>query len=285
MSETQGGSHPETARRIVFEVVALWLAVNLLISIVSFVRNTGALDGLLGVIGLPGDIILIIAPLAFMYGPVLLCRWRGVDPWNYPMALPRLRDWAIWRSALFWNFVLIGGISLPFVAGYHLWHTWVPDQVVAWVPGWLEAELPRGWERALPGVGRFEGFVGSWDEVVFWVAVIVGHHLIFVAIPEEFFYRGYIQTRLDEAFSAERSIAGAKLGWGIVLASLLFAFGHSIVIFQPWWQVFIFFPGMVFGWLRARTGDAMAGAFFHAACNVGVMLLEIHYGLQPIAQW
>ena len=69
---------------------------------------------------------------------------------------------------------------------------------------------------------------------------------------------------------------GVRPGW--LLTCVLFAFGHSIVIFQ-WWHFAIFFPALVFGWMRARTGGVIAGALFHAWCNVTVNVLDALYGV------
>jgi membrane protease YdiL (CAAX protease family) len=102
--------------------------------------------------------------------------------------------------------------------------------------------------------------------------------VFFVAIPEEFFYRGYMQSRLDELWTPKWRVLGADLGPGWLLTCLVFAFGHSVVVFQ-WWHFAIFFPALIFGWLRARTNGVIAGALFHAACNVTVNILDSLYGV------
>ena len=66
----------------------------------------------------------------------------------------------------------------------------------------------------------------------------------------------------------------------VLWTCLLFAFGHSLVIFQ-WWHVFIIIPSLAFGWLRERTDGIVAGAFFHAWCNVAVTTLDTLYGIVP----
>ena len=75
-------------------------------------------------------------------------------------------------------------------------------------------------------------------------------------------------------------VLGTPVGWGLVLTSLLFAFGHSLVLLQ-WWHPFIFFPSLVFGWMRSRTGGPLAGALFHAWANVTVSTLDTLYGVIP----
>jgi hypothetical protein len=109
---------------------------------------------------------------------------------------------------------------------------------------------------------------------------IIGYHLFMAAIPEEFFYRGYIQTRLDEVFPTRWRIFGTDLGWGWLITCVLFAFGHSVVLFQ-WWHFAIFIPSLAFGWMRARTGGVIAGALFHAWCNIIVTTLDTLYGIVP----
>ena len=107
---------------------------------------------------------------------------------------------------------------------------------------------------------------------------LVAYQVFFVAIPEEFFYRGYLQTRLNEVHPRNWVVAGTSLGVGAILANLLFAFGHSIVQVQ-WWHFATFFPGLVFAWMRSRSGRVVPGALFHAFCNVSVMSLDSLYGV------
>jgi membrane protease YdiL (CAAX protease family) len=108
--------------------------------------------------------------------------------------------------------------------------------------------------------------------------VLIAYHLFFVAIPEEFFYRGYVQTRLNELLPRRFLIAGVPFGHGLWIAALFFAFGHSLVEFQ-WWHFATFFPGLLFGLLRERSGGVITGAFLHAACNVIVHMQDALYGV------
>ena len=34
-----------------------------------------------------------------------------------------------------------------------------------------------------------------------------------------------------------------------------------------------FFPGLVFGWMRARSGSILPGVLFHALCNLYIETL------------
>lgn len=102
--------------------------------------------------------------------------------------------------------------------------------------------------------------------------------LLLVALPEEAFYRGYLQTRLDEAFSAKVRVAGATLGPGVLVASAIFALGHFVTIPLPA-RLAVFFPSLAFGWLRARTRGIGAPLGFHALCNIFSELLGRAYGV------
>lgn len=141
--------------------------------------------------------------------------------------------------------VLIGLVFFPpFWAGYVLW--WQPRAAFL-LPSW-------------------PGFV---DEAL-------GQWLV-IALPEEAFYRGYLQTALDEAWPRRIRVLGADLGPSVVVASALFAVGHVATEIHPS-RLSVFFPALVFGWLRARTGGIGAGVAFHALCNLFASFLARSYG-------
>lgn len=102
--------------------------------------------------------------------------------------------------------------------------------------------------------------------------------LVIIALPEEAFYRGYLQSRLDDVFTRRVRIAGAEVGLGLIVSSLVFALGHLATIHDPT-RLAVFFPALLFGWLRARTGGVGAGIVFHALCNVFSEMLGRAYGV------
>ncbi|MCA9587283.1 MAG: CPBP family intramembrane metalloprotease [Myxococcales bacterium] len=96
--------------------------------------------------------------------------------------------------------------------------------------------------------------------------------LVIIALPEEAFYRGYLQSRLDAVFPKKINVLGARVGVSLLVTSALFAAGHFATIREPS-RLAVFFPSLLFGWLRARTGGIGAGVTYHASCNVFSELL------------
>jgi CAAX protease family protein len=91
--------------------------------------------------------------------------------------------------------------------------------------------------------------------------------LLGIAMPEEMFYRGYAQSALDHAFKWRFQLFGATLGAGVLVSSAVFALGHFATSENPA-RLSVFFPSLVFGWLRGRTGGIGAAVLFHALCNI-----------------
>lgn len=192
------------------------------------------------------ELVLAAVPILFMYAPVVVCRLRGVDSWSYPLHIPAFSDREAWWTAVRFAGTAVAVIIVPWLGLYHGWQTLLGRQFEGTPP-------PDVW-------------------------MLLAYHVFFVAIPEEFFYRGYMQTRLDELWAPRWRVFGADLGPGFLLTTVLFAFGHSLVVFQ-WWHFAIIFPALVFGWMRARTNGVLAGALFHAWCNVTVNILDSLYGV------
>ncbi len=96
--------------------------------------------------------------------------------------------------------------------------------------------------------------------------------LFVVAVPEEFFYRGYLQPRLRDAWPGGVTFLGARLGPAFWLTALLFALGH-LAIFEVW-RLAVFFPALLFGWMRERSGSVVGGALLHASSNLLMQVLD-----------
>jgi membrane protease YdiL (CAAX protease family) len=108
----------------------------------------------------------------------------------------------------------------------------------------------------------------------FLTAVAV--QLLVVALPEELFYRGWMQTSWARTAPGRGvRVLGAELGVGFLRTQLLFAAGHLVVL-QPW-RLATFLPGLWFGWLRERTGGLTAPVVAHALSNLFIKVLEASF--------
>ncbi len=128
-----------------------------------------------------------------------------------------------------------------------------------------------GWRTFWHAKGSFGLHVQAWETL----NEIFGQ-LVIIALPEEAFYRGYLQSRLDEALPQRIRVFGASVGPALIISSVIFALGHFATIREPA-RLAVFFPSLAFGWLRARTGGIGAGVVFHASCNVFSELLGRGY--------
>lgn len=123
----------------------------------------------------------------------------------------------------------------PFIVGFHLWHA--PTHPFVW-------HVPLG--------------LGSQ----------IMAQLLLVALPEEAFFRGYVQTRLSQAYPQRVQLLGVSINpqaW--LLQATLFALMHLTM--TPWAQrLAVFFPGLLFGWVRVWRGGVGACIVLHAGCNL-----------------
>lgn len=247
---------PVDRRAVWVEVIALYLGTAAVIRAIKALVDGGVL----------GDDWLVLVALVFLYAPAVATRWRG---WSAPEEVLHPEPFgAAVREALRWLLRLILWIYPVFLIGYHVLQTWGFH--------WFTTEilhLRHPYPRFEP---RHALHGGAW--VTLGLQVV--YQIICVGWAEEYFYRGWMQTRLDTVFRADRfSVLGARFGWSLPVTALLFTAGHSLVTWQ-WWQPAIVFPALMFGWLRARTGTILAGAAFHAFANSVMIVLDHVYGLQ-----
>jgi hypothetical protein len=82
--------------------------------------------------------------------------------------------------------------------------------------------------------------------------------LLGVSLPEEFFFRGFLQDSTGRNFRA------------VLLVSLLFAVAHvpKVLFFGDWMSLLTFFPSLVMGWLYMKTNNILPGAIFHLLANL-----------------
>lgn len=181
----------------------------------------------------------IAVALLLIYVPVghAMLRREGIDYFD--------RSWKAFGHSLKW-FLLVTIIVMPaFLIANQFWQEWVSKQVF----------MPR----MLPHL---------------WLTVV--DQLFLVAIPEEIFFRGWLQSRLKPRAGKQWNILGVPLGGYWILTALIFAVAHSIIFYQ-WWHFSIFFPALLFGWLREKTGSITAPSLFHCLSNLAAYWIGVSY--------
>lgn len=192
----------------------------------------------------------LVATAGFLYLPLLALRGRGEDFADYGLTL---RGWR--RDVAL--YLKVCAVTLPlFTAGFMLWIELLPH-------------LPRAVAQTLSPLG---GTLNFQPRLPHRFPEWVVDQLFVVALPEEFFYRGFIQTRLRDAWPRGRTVFGVQLGPAFWVTAALFAIGH-LAIFQVW-RLSVFFPALVFAWARERTGTIVAASLIHATFNLFELVLE-----------
>jgi membrane protease YdiL (CAAX protease family) len=102
---------------------------------------------------------------------------------------------------------------------------------------------------------------------------------------EEFAFRGYFQSRLNQAFGGPMRLFGIQFGAGLIIASLLFGLWHVDNTYDPaiglsslsWgWALWSSVGGLLFGVIREKTGTLVAPGIAHGLPDaVGLALVKI----------
>jgi membrane protease YdiL (CAAX protease family) len=98
------------------------------------------------------------------------------------------------------------------------------------------------------------------------VAARVVAVFIFVGFLEEFLFRGYIQSRLNDGLGKPFRFHGVDFGVGLILAALIFGAFHplSVASDASWaWALWTTVYGLVLGFVREKTGSVVAPALIH----------------------
>jgi uncharacterized protein len=195
----------------------------------------------------------LVATLGFLYLPLAPMLRRNED---YPDFGLTLRNW---REDLRLAGLVLATVLPIFVLGYSAFVHALPQ-----LPATAQALLA-------PYVGAPHFALRLPPRFPEWII----DQLFVVALPEEFFYRGYVQTRLRDALPQGVVLWGARLGPAFWWTAVLFALGH-LAIFEVW-RLGVFFPALLFGWLRERTGSVLGAALVHACANLLMQVLEASF--------
>lgn len=82
--------------------------------------------------------------------------------------------------------------------------------------------------------------------------------LLGVSVPEEVYFRGFLQQRLGNTLR------------GVLVVSLLFSFMHlpQLILYGDRYSLLTFFPSLVMGLLYWRTSNVLPSAIFHFSSNI-----------------
>jgi membrane protease YdiL (CAAX protease family) len=82
--------------------------------------------------------------------------------------------------------------------------------------------------------------------------------LLGVALPEEFFFRGFLQDSMGRNLKT------------VIIVSLLFSLAHlpRTIFLGEWMPLLSFFPSLVMGWLYLKTNNIIPGTLFHFLANL-----------------
>jgi membrane protease YdiL (CAAX protease family) len=200
-----------------------------------------------------------LVAVVFLYLPFFFAGRRGEDLVAYGFhAGPVGRGLAIGAGAPLVLFPLFAAV---FVLFYD----------VACRPGqaeWLRMLTPPG---SCPGWDGWGGVHAPHIGLDFLELVFV--QIVVIALPEELFFRGFLHELCERALPPRRRLLGGGVGRALLLSSALFALGHLAAGFDLR-RLSVFFPGLLFGWMRSATGSILAGVICHAASNLFIRLLE-----------
>lgn len=132
-------------------------------------------------------------------------------------------------------------IFLPYIACYWLYYSWLANS------------------KGVDLVFSFNMPPALLYEIMLQVFV--------VAVPEEIFYRGFLQGALLQRWPNRKFIAGMPVGFAVLVTNSIFAFGHVAVSLSPI-RLLTFFPGLIFSYLVYKNKSLLSAILFHAACNI-----------------
>jgi membrane protease YdiL (CAAX protease family) len=253
MSLALAARAPGEARRQLVATWALCIAGLAAAKLLSAVEPTGLLAGNLAGVA---AFLFIALPERRIHGRGE--RWRDFGlPW---WGLADARTWRTWARGLGAALAVAAVVFPLFFLVF-----WGYALLVPHLPRWLAALLAP---YALPPSPALRLPSHLLTRIVV--------QLLVVALPEEMFYRGWMQRTWAASAPERRArVLGASLGAGFVATQALFAAGHLVVL-QPW-RLATFFPGLLFGWVRERTGDLAAPVLVHTLSNLYLAVLEASF--------
>lgn len=106
-----------------------------------------------------------------------------------------------------------------------------------------------------------------------WLGSFALLQLVGVALPEELLFRGWMLPVLLQRAGPR----GQSAFWAVVASAGLFALIHLVDQPSPD-RLLVFFPALLFGWLRLQTGSVWPSVLFHAWCNCLLAAAQASHG-------
>ncbi|HEU5102338.1 MAG TPA: CPBP family intramembrane glutamic endopeptidase [Roseiflexaceae bacterium] len=217
--------------------------------------------------------------LAVMAVPLVLLILARRDFAAYGIALHNLKP-QLAVAAI--GFLPVAAIAL--VLNVVNWRRWegallvlLLEAVLLLVLAWLVRNQPTA-ERApagLPGILLLLPGLVAGEASLAGLLLALLFNFIFVGPAEEILFRGYIQSRLN-TIGRPYQFFGVTWGWGLVASALLFGAWHVVAPFTLHGTLHLAWPhglwtfgaGLLFGFVREKTGGVVAPALLHGVLNV-----------------
>lgn len=260
----------------ILEILLVYLVIRLL---GTWLRSTGVISWELQTLGWSylGEMLFIAIPALAIWLPGRPWQDFGVSSRNWPTNLE------IGLKAYLARLLSIGALVLCLFLGFP-YTSLTGGALIALAELGVIAIMIRVLQRQTPvASGRSNLIIIG---VLLLFPVLVALYLnrlsliivstvvwqFFSGFGEEFVFRGYIQSRLNQVFGRPFCLFGIQFGAGLIATSLLFGLFHAFNTYDArvgfaslsWgWALFTTFSGLLFGILREKTGTLVAPGIAH----------------------
>jgi len=227
-----------------------YLVVALLVAVL--VRIDVTLPGV-------GHLGSALVAMTFLYAPVVMASIRKEDLEAYGLT------WQPVKLSLLVSGIALSIIIPVFVVGYFGFYELACNRE----PNFLTMLTPRGECRRYGGLATLHA-----PRLGLGLLEFCAIQFVVVALPEELFFRGYVLTLLEKRYPPTRQLWGGKIGIALLLTSVMFALVHLPRAGDPS-ALATFFPALLFGWMKSRTGSLLAPVITHAMANILIHILTL----------
>jgi membrane protease YdiL (CAAX protease family) len=119
------------------------------------------------------------------------------------------------------------------------------------------------------------------------VVSMVVWQFIFSGFGEEAYYRGYMQSRINQEFGRPWHVFGISFGPGLLIAAFIFGLSHVLNNFNPligdyrlWWGwgLWTCAGGLFFGLIREKCGSLLGPGIAHGLLDAVAESLTVLFG-------